>query len=1128
MELPPASANNVLPLQHQRTKPEAEAAILLDQQPDGSSAATNNGLTGGEAVLNFAASVPSAKRAAKRWKERNRTMAATRGGKTTSTGMKSTTMPLMVANSLMSPGNTFVLCDSQCVVEINAPTGVVNAEPSLQPQPVFKRRCSLTMPYPALYGSWQVQTASPVAVTAPQASKTEKSRQTSTYDSPLTERKVLAQRAERKTLQRRWSTFQMNVDQLHLHQPHSAPSTEPPVLPMLTRARPSGGRARSGDVSATIDEQTESENCETAMAEINESSAGEGQRRNISEIPRSLTLSNQRFNNNGNRATPVEDVDTSPSVVSSYLGEDSCHQLSAIHLQDVPGSTTEKDLVSTALVANDDEDEEVEDEDLHLITCTLQRLPLKDFGAEVRPAVDITQFLQQSVLLLDVTENSPSDLVDLLLSRMVPSVAEEAKMILFTHDTVPMLARTIQATCTTGDSGTFDYDQSWICALCNLPTLTRRHVGIVRLKHPANMGHTCHEVRLFVLVLCPSKEKGTKNALETGRTFATLLADMDLRQRLLEARTEDEFKRILLKHTQELAEEQAISIRVDHGSAARLSTGGESSEGERLCRFGQGIREDLARRLPHYVSDYKDGLTGVKTPQKVLSTTLFLYFACILPAIAFGVLNDHNTHGKIDVKKVIIGQTIGGLFFFVFGGQPLLILLTTAPLSLYIKVIYSICEDFQLDFYAMYGCVGLWSSFFLVLYSLFDVSRLMRWSTRSTEEIFALFISIAFCVDAFRDTVKNFQENYYAPACKGDSLPGNLSSKTRVDTPTNANNTVVAYLLSQGNASAAEMTECNRASSLLFLLLMFGTVWIGVSLYNFNKTPYLQAGKREALADYSLPVAVITLSFVGSYLFQDVTVERFRYDDKNVFMVAPLERLSWLAVLAAMGMGFSLSLLFFMDQNITSAMVNNPCNKLKKGPAYHWDLFVVALVTAFLSVFGLPWMHATLPHSPLHVRGLADVEERVDQGHVYEIIVKVRETRLTGMISHFFIGLSLFLLPYPLAYIPTAVLDGLFLYMAVTALNGNQMFERITLLFMEQAAYPPNHYIRRVPQRKIHQFTGCQVTQLLVMCLFGFAPWAYMKMVFPLIILFLLPVRHRLVPQLIEGRFLEALDGEHQ
>lgn len=122
-------------------------------------------------------------------------------------------------------------------------------------------------------------------------------------------------------------------------------------------------------------------------------------------------------------------------------------------------------------------------------------------------------------------------------------------------------------------------------------------------------------------------------------------------------------------------------------------------------------------------------------------------------------------------------------------------------------------------------------------------------------------------------------------------------------------------------------------------------------------------------------------------------------------------------------------------------------------------------------------------------------------------IVRVRETRLTGVVSHILIGLSIFLLPYPLGYIPTAVLDGLFLYMAITSLNGNQMFERITLLFMEQAAYPPNHYIRRCPQRKIHAFTICQVVQLSVMCFFGFAPWPYVKMVFPVIILLLLPLR---------------------
>lgn len=80
---------------------------------------------------------------------------------------------------------------------------------------------------------------------------------------------------------------------------------------------------------------------------------------------------------------------------------------------------------------------------------------------------------------------------------------------------------------------------------------------MARLKHPANMGRTCHEVRFFILVLTPSKEKGTKNALETGRTFATIFADMDFRQRLLEVHSEAEFKNVLLKHAQDLAAEQS-------------------------------------------------------------------------------------------------------------------------------------------------------------------------------------------------------------------------------------------------------------------------------------------------------------------------------------------------------------------------------------------------------------------------------------------------------------------------------------------------------------------------------------------------------------------------------------------
>lgn len=138
----------------------------------------------------------------------------------------------------------------------------------------------------------------------------------------------------------------------------------------------------------------------------------------------------------------------------------------------------------------------------------------------------------------------------------------------------------------------------------------------------------------------------------------------------------------------------------------------------------------------------------------------------------------------------------------------------------------------------------------------------------------------------------------------------------------------------------------------------------------------------------------------------------------------------------------------------------------------NYDLLVIAILNSILSIFGLPWMHAALPHSPLHVRALADVEETVFQGHVFEQytldifyflhvdkkaqwlifrITNVRETRLASIVAHALILLSaIFMLPVPLNYIPRPVLYGLFLYMALTSLNGNEMFERILLFITEQ------------------------------------------------------------------------------
>lgn len=53
-----------------------------------------------------------------------------------------------------------------------------------------------------------------------------------------------------------------------------------------------------------------------------------------------------------------------------------------------------------------------------LMSSTFQRLPMKDFGAEVRASMDVDQFLQQAVLLLDVNETSLEGIVDRIVKKV--------------------------------------------------------------------------------------------------------------------------------------------------------------------------------------------------------------------------------------------------------------------------------------------------------------------------------------------------------------------------------------------------------------------------------------------------------------------------------------------------------------------------------------------------------------------------------------------------------------------------------------------------------------------------------------------------------------------------------------
>ncbi|XP_060781699.1 sodium bicarbonate transporter-like protein 11 isoform X2 [Neoarius graeffei] len=769
------------------------------------------------------------------------------------------------------------------------------------------------------------------------------------------------------------------------------------------------------------------------------------------------------------------------------------------------------------------------DSDVHgcvLLNTSRRYVKLMNFEEEVRAHRDLDGFLERASILLHEDEASLDDVLKTMLRHISqdPHTAEpgcnfEAIMSsLFTDAgsqevNVHLLSETLQ--CVTATATGIQYQQSWLCILCNVKNLQRRHVCISRLDRPQNWGENCAEVRYVILILAPLKMKSTKTAMELGRTFASMFSDISFRQKLLESKTPEEFK-------------EALVIQRHHLTAAKCNTTAVEEEEtdphsqkplkcRDFFRVGRGIYEDLCRRLPFYISDFTDGIVGNnKALVKYITTSIFLYIAVLLPAIAFGSLNDESTRGQIDVQRTIIGQSIGGIIYSLFAGSPLVIPLTTAPIAIFISVIRGICDDYELDFSAFYACIGLWSSLFLLIGGVFNVSLLVKLFKRSIEEVIALFISLAFVADAVKGTVKVFHRYYHPPTLANRSvedLHGITSGEMN--------------FTGAGLLSLSEAILSTRERPLLCLLLMLGTLWVGYTLYQFKRSPFLHAKIREILSDCALPISVLIFSFVGSYIFSDIGLPVFNYHEGSLFRLASLEKLSGTTVVSAMGLGFLLALLIFIDQNIVVSLTNAPENRLLKGTAYHWDLTLSGLINILMSLLGLPWMHAAFPHSTLHVRQLAIVEERVEGGHLYETIVSVKETRVTSLLANILIGVSIFLLPDPLQWIPKPVLYGLFLYIALTSIDGNQMCDRMALLLKEQTSYPPTHYIRKVPQRKIHYFTFLQMLQLLVLCAFGMYPLPYMKMIFPLLMFILIPIRNCLLPRIIEAKYLDIMDAQH-
>ena len=176
-------------------------------------------------------------------------------------------------------------------------------------------------------------------------------------------------------------------------------------------------------------------------------------------------------------------------------------------------------------------------------------------------------------------------------------------------------------------------------------------------------------------------------------------------------------------------------------------------------------------------------------------------------------------------------------------------------------------------------------------------------------------------------------------------------------------------------------------------------------------------------------------------------------------------------------------MLGYLDQNLTSVIVNRPSNNLAKPPGYHLDLLVRgALTLPACAVLGLPLSVASTVPSITHVISLTTYEVKQLPEGERKVPTKVVEQRATNFLIHVLIGCSLFLAPV-LKFLPRAVLQGVFFYMGIASLTGNNLFDRLFLwLIWDPAKYPQYHYIQKLPISRVHLYTFVQVIYCMVLC----------------------------------------------
>ncbi|KAL3645888.1 putative boron transporter 6 [Castilleja foliolosa] len=384
----------------------------------------------------------------------------------------------------------------------------------------------------------------------------------------------------------------------------------------------------------------------------------------------------------------------------------------------------------------------------------------------------------------------------------------------------------------------------------------------------------------------------------------------------------------------------------------------------------KGMVNDVKGRLKCYKTDWLD---TCGTGARILAPTAYIFFASTLPVIAFGEQLSRETDGSLSPAETLISTALCGVIHAVFGGQPLLILGVAEPTIIMYTYLYEFAKSTVGTklYLAWAGWVCVWTALMLFLLAIFNACTIITRFTRVAGELFGMLISVLFIQEAIKGVVSEFQTP------KGES-----ASEEKYE---------FAWLYTNG---------------LLSVIFAFGVLLTSLKSRTARSWRYGTGFFRSFIADYGVPLMIVVwtaLSYsvpgkvpsgVPRRLFGSLPWEAGSLYHWTV--VKDMGKISAGYVFAAIIPAVMIAGLYFFDHSVAAQLAQQKEFNLKNPPAYHWDIFLLGVMTLICGLLGLPPSNGVLPQSPMHTRSLAVLKRQM----IRKKMVKRAKEGMKQQVSH--------------------------------------------------------------------------------------------------------------------------------